>query len=486
MIILVADDDKLSRFTMKSMLGEILDDEYTVLEAANGKQMIEICKEKVPDIVFADIKMPYISGIDAIAECKNCGLDISFVIVSGYSDFEVAQRALQLEVQDYLLKPVDEEKLSRVIEKLRKKIAGNKEESNSRFQLELFHAFNYFSTLGPEAEYEEKHSGGDFAYEVIGVKCRYPKKNREGYLTFQKDMIGSMYTFGRQLLKKGGRCSHIYSDEGILFFVFYAEKEGRAQVQSFVKRLSLKYRKPEQIVQFMCFSGKNIREVYRGCEEIDACLGIEMNYPSGTVVDFERIAISENGKEILKQIYKILDAWEHADAVIYKEYLYRLYRKYQNTKVDIDLESVSRYCSNLMGQHVRSENFKEFCISLVECFDLIFGNAEKDENDIVEKVQSYVERNYMNDIGVGNIADLFDITPNYLSTIFHQKAGCRFTDYLTRVRITHAEKLLVQNRTASINDIAVMSGYNSSRYFTMVFQKVTGEKPSEYRKKLRA
>lgn len=146
MIILIADDEKLNRFIIKSMLGEILTSEYTILEASDGKKMVEICKEKMPDIVFTDIRMPNMNGIEAIAECKKYSDDIEFVIISGYSEFEFAQKAFADKIQDYLLKPVEEERLRQLMDKLQKKISGHKKEQNTRFQLALFNAFNYFST----------------------------------------------------------------------------------------------------------------------------------------------------------------------------------------------------------------------------------------------------------------------------------------------------------------------------------------------------
>ena len=71
MIVLIADDEKLVRFALKSMLKDILGESKDIfLEVANGQDMVAVCKERKPDVVFTDIRMPYMSGLDAIAECK--------------------------------------------------------------------------------------------------------------------------------------------------------------------------------------------------------------------------------------------------------------------------------------------------------------------------------------------------------------------------------------------------------------------------------
>lgn len=481
MIILVADDDRLIRFMMKSMLSEILKSEDTILEAVNGREMIGICKEKKPDIVFTDIKMPYMNGIDAIEESKKYSEDTQFVVISGYAEFEYAQRAMKLSVHDYLLKPVEEEQIRSVVEKLQGKIVKNKNQSNSRFQLKLLHTFNYLPIIGEEEE-QEIEFGSGLSYEVIGVKSRCSKQNQEFHTAFQEELITAMNTFGKQTVKTGNYYSHIYSSEGTLYFVFLTTKEGREELLSYIKKFVWKNRNEKLAFHFMHFSEDNMRNIYYKCEKIDNCQGMEMNYPIGRIVDIQMENISENARKILRTTYQLLDAWERADSVGYKEALNDMYRKYKDVETDIQLDCLAGYCSIVMGQDIQCGTFKEYCRSFVDISESMYLNKGSSDSDVIEQVKTYVEKYYMNDIGIGQIAGLFNITPNYLSTIFHQKAGSKFVDYLMEVRIANAKRLLVQNKTASVKDIAVMVGYNSPRYFAALFQKVTGVKPSAYRK----
>ena len=88
----------------------------------------------------------------------------------------------------------------------------------------------------------------------------------------------------------------------------------------------------------------------------------------------------------------------------------------------------------------------------------------------------------MEDIGINTISAIYGLTPNYLSKIFHQKEGLRFIDYLTLVRINHAKRLLTASPVLSVNEIAEQVGYRGARHFSKVFQKLTGQTPSDYRK----
>lgn len=97
MVILVADDDRLIRFTIKSMLGDILGDSGNIfLEAANGRDMVRMCREGKPDVAFVDIRMPYLDGLQAIEECKKYSEWTEYVVVSGYSDFAHARKGIRL------------------------------------------------------------------------------------------------------------------------------------------------------------------------------------------------------------------------------------------------------------------------------------------------------------------------------------------------------------------------------------------------------
>lgn len=115
----------------------------------------------------------------------------------------------------------------------------------------------------------------------------------------------------------------------------------------------------------------------------------------------------------------------------------------------------------------------------------MYQGIDGEERDIIEEVKRYIQRYYQNDISISQIADQFGLTANYLSTLFHRKTGGKFIDYLTKTRIEAAKKLLVQNVSATVQDVALMVGYNSTRHFSSLFPKQTGENPSLYRKNRR-
>ena len=100
--------------------------------------------------------------------------------------------------------------------------------------------------------------------------------------------------------------------------------------------------------------------------------------------------------------------------------------------------------------------------------------------DIVSQVISFVDQNYIFDIGIGQIARQLHITPNYLSTLFHKRTGTTFMRYLTQTRMLKAKELLT-DPNVKIQQVAEQVGYSSARYFSKLFTKYVGCYPSEYR-----
>lgn len=104
--------------------------------------------------------------------------------------------------------------------------------------------------------------------------------------------------------------------------------------------------------------------------------------------------------------------------------------------------------------------------------------------DLIQKINLYIENNFNQDITLGFLADMFFITPNYLSTIFNEKNGISLKDYINKLRIENAKKCLVET-DMKISDISKIVGYNQLSYFGSIFKKFEGYTPNEYRIKLR-
>jgi len=112
----------------------MISDRYEVVGAAqNGKQALEMIQTIKPDVVFTDIKMPYMNGISMIKAIQALNLNVEIVIISAYEEFETARQAISLGVREYLIKPVTIEEMEEVLKKLEMKTV-NKPDSELQKQ----------------------------------------------------------------------------------------------------------------------------------------------------------------------------------------------------------------------------------------------------------------------------------------------------------------------------------------------------------------
>lgn len=111
------------------------------------------------------------------------------------------------------------------------------------------------------------------------------------------------------------------------------------------------------------------------------------------------------------------------------------------------------------------------------------GYRSLEECDAKNKIKMsvrYLEKHYYNDISVNQLAELYDMTPNYFSSLLKKEIGQSAVNYITNLRISKAKELL-KNTDKSVVEIAELIGYNDSNYFFRVFKKNTGVTPHQYR-----
>jgi YesN/AraC family two-component response regulator len=113
--ILIADDESLARSTLRSILQELPLSLHLLEDATNGEEMVELVRLHAPQIVFVDIKMPRLNGLEAIKAAKRFAPEAKWFIMTGFSEFSFAQEALRIGVSDYLLKPVDPQEITNAL-----------------------------------------------------------------------------------------------------------------------------------------------------------------------------------------------------------------------------------------------------------------------------------------------------------------------------------------------------------------------------------
>lgn len=117
--VLLVDDEQFIRQGLKQLVDWKKYGCQIMAEAENGMDAIRILEEMDIDLVFVDIRMPGMTGMELISYVqRNLHRPIRFVILTGYAEFEYARKALQMSVIDYMLKPVQEEELIGILKRV--------------------------------------------------------------------------------------------------------------------------------------------------------------------------------------------------------------------------------------------------------------------------------------------------------------------------------------------------------------------------------
>ncbi|HJB35791.1 MAG TPA: response regulator [Candidatus Blautia merdipullorum] len=130
MRILIAEDERRAMRGLKNLITSISEEYEVVAEASNGRQALELIQIVKPDVVFTDLKMPYMDGMSLIKAAQAAGISAQYVIVTAYEEFEAAREAIVLGVKDYLVKPITYDEVAELMKRLEKKGGdrGRKEE----------------------------------------------------------------------------------------------------------------------------------------------------------------------------------------------------------------------------------------------------------------------------------------------------------------------------------------------------------------------
>ncbi len=147
-----------------------------------------------------------------------------------------------------------------------------------------------------------------------------------------------------------------------------------------------------------------------------------------------------------------------------------------------DTENEEAFLSKLHNvERVRAE-LKELFASALAFRDSQLGS---DRATLIQKAKEYIDGHFSDsNLSLNEVAAQVNFSPNHFSAVFSEATGGTFRDYLTQTRINQAKKLLGATRL-KISEVAFQCGYNDPHYFSVIFRKISGQRPHQYRSAVR-
>ncbi|MCD9023822.1 response regulator transcription factor [Cohnella silvisoli] len=531
--ILIVDDNKSDRIGIKGLIDwEHLGIEVVGL-AVDGSDGYKQALDLQPDFILTDVAMPVLDGLKMTQKIKAELPETKFIFMSCFDDFDYVKGAVNLEVNGYILKPIDLTELNEALQKVKqlKQFELDKEQNEHNLRRRIQESLPVLQEqlirdlltgkFEHEADIQERMN-------YLGMKC--PQEcysvlflQIDNYEALYADITTEERHFMIYSIQKcvedtilneipGYMTSQTYNSVAIILFVQDTESEegfngiveianrckemvnsklslqitiGISDVSDNLKHLSGQFEAAQYAVKSKFYSSGN--RIIMASEVIDP------------VEDFQY-----NHADIKRKLELLLESSEHADIIAFIEDCYNAKVRYPETYIKIMTYSIIHNIQTILL--VRNESFgtvfgselvvwdklqrfetladiKQWLIDILETVCTFVNKAESGRyRKVVDDIKAIIDDKYAEIENVSQIVNSLYISASHANFIFKQQTGQTIFDYLIMKRMEVAKKLLL-DPYMKIYEIVEKTGYKRNSYFTSVFKEYTGVTPKQFREK---
>jgi len=487
-------------------------------EASDGEMALPLVRRIKPDVLITDIKMPFMDGLDFSRLVSRELPNTRIIILSGYDDFNYARQAIELHVDQYLLKPISKASMIEALEQTRRRIEEEREqqqylqrftreareyerysrraffeklmngalsvqeiyEQAEKLELELdAEAYNLvlFSLLPQQAATAYSEELALLQEELIEYFLRYPD-----YLLFRCSFLSYAVLIkgaADKLPQLTQRCADAIEQRcraraGVDWYVAIGTPterlSGLSQCYAQANHvLAYRHLMPRQhvLTAEMVRRGEDPSGSYDAVDAgmVDPMLlrGFLHKGLDSEVGDFVSEFFGNLGGALASMIFRhylILSVRVNAIAAIRDMGCSReeLIRRLPAAEIDMSAQELEHYCAEALHAAIAVRD----------------ESSQLQSSDLVDSALHYIDQYYADEnISLNAVAKAINISTNYLSAVFSQRMGISFVEYLTQKRMARAKQLLRQSGRRT-GEIAVEVGYKDPRYFSFVFKKDPG------------
>lgn len=533
--VLIVDDEKY----VISLIEKLIDWEKlgmkVVGSAGDGMKGVELVEELKPDILIADVKMPGFDGISLVKRVREIDRDIKFIIISGHKKFEYAKSVMKYNVEDYILKPIDKEELEGILQKISKELDEKSEQRknegkinkwmdsnrllmNDQFMEELYNK-SLFSKKQSIEEINQRYFTelGNYVYRCAIIQLNGLNGTMEA--SFVEDFLRTLKKYIDQ--KNGENERPVMSRIGYhqILLLLESAQEKMSSVNTVLEHIlgeALRMGSKYSGLKVAFSVGKPVRldTNVMGLEETldSARTALNKRFTDG----YGRILLAENNRtaensdidaDMLKNLGKAVRSTSESEITQQINAIYDAIRSegYKNSniymtaacKVNEELYQYLRLFSSAEGMQQKLEEqlgkrmieatgiteLKKLLVQhICENMEQLIGDSKSNLSPAIRTAKIFIANNYKQDIGLGDVARVVNLSSVYFSGLFKKEMGENFVDYLNRVRID-AAKVLLKDVRNNIGEIAEQCGFSDTRYFAKIFKRSVGITPSDYRKR---
>ncbi|MGG4146769.1 response regulator [Paenibacillus algorifonticola] len=474
---------------------------------SNGLEGLQQIQEQLPDLVVTDVHMPIMDGLEMIAAWRQRhSKKVSFMIVSGYSDFEYAQRAMRYGINHYLLKPIIQEEAEMEIEGIRRELTQEVEKQS------FDQIATYEETVALIKEWLAEQSMSKEAVLSMPLITLSVKREKWNFYLVQADAFmfaelretaaallapepfmflidleensfGIVYGYTIETVDENRACLVI--DELMrryagrrLFVAAGMEESSLLSIGSCLRTAKqaiayLFYRTDyNEVVYYSDIQNKPFHYHYDIHLMDDVLRAIELLHKSSLQEAVQAAASSFRETLIAPDIVK-------------KIVIHLLYRIIEYVRETIDtpdeamLEkySISEISSSVLHIH---DLLSRLLVCGEKSIELLSKEQTQKSQGIVQKINGYIQEHFRENLTIKKLGEVFYLNPVYLGQLLMKKNGLGFNESVHDLRIAEAVSLLEHNKLKNC-EIAERVGYSNYSHFLKEFEKRLGMSPNKYK-----
>lgn len=505
--ILIVDDDRLVTEKLEKTVHFERLGISNVLTASNIRQAMKLLEEMPIQILLSDIEMPQGSGLELLEWIRQRQLPVECIFLSSYAYFSYAQKAMQLNSSEYLVKPVTTEELEIALQRSIKRVEekeGNHGGENRN--LNLWETFLLAQNSRRETEAKKElcriYGDGNFSLNFIRI---FPDRDHNG----KKDAVRFQILVSSHVRKvlEGGQTEALIRVDACEWMLIWKEPVGVSVKE---KKQELSRCLQRVIGQPVCIYAGSVGEVevlHRSLEHLE---------------QMEMEAVPGDNPVLWEENWLKQESLEAADRLLNENWFARLERSKDFMQIQQEILEYTDVCSgesilqvqtlkelhkNIMGlieRHLGErgqvfesifemqefESYERDAYRTIEgwrafirfLFEKLEGNQKSDcrQESVADCLKRYIEENLKEDLSRKTLAAQVYLSEDYISRIFMNAAGMSITSYIASRRMDRARKYL-EETALPVSKIAMEVGYSNFSYFSKTFRDLTGVTPNEYR-----
>ncbi|MGZ7442562.1 response regulator [Paenibacillus sp. TH7-28] len=499
--VMIVEDSKPILRNLKTLLESMDLPIRIAATATNGEEALETLRREPIHLMLTDIRMPKMDGLVLIEQAKLISPQLKYVLISGYSDFEYTRKALNLQVFDYLLKPVERVQLAEVMDRaigeLNKRMPGDTAMLKDIVapgyyaDLRLDEDFHHFAKMMlilrrqpftvEAARWTQEEAQQSLTEIFAPHRCWvFPAQTPKQFLVLLNRSVLDMYSSVYECLESARRHLHARGMDVMLGGQVLAPEPEK--LPELYHRVSAILNERQRIMKGTVLdTGLPVAELEPGEG------GMEPHVVSG----FADMIRGRRQEQFALKLTEQLAKWGEenvrlADLERFVGLLVdtfaHLYEE-RGTALRLGLEVKAK-------QLFEAESYGDFGRELLEwtrqCFEMLQAHSRKSGEELFAQMDEYVKMNMYSQLSINDIAAKFHVSPSYISRVIKKMTDTTFVQYYTGLKIKEACRLMACKPEMKFKELSDLLSFTDQHYFSKVFKEYTGYSPTDYKEQISA